>query len=401
MSSWFSTDGLLRSSHFNFLTIGCIAGSIKDKARNINMANIRNRRMDDPDGINSRGFVGNLPIEADRETLKQKFECHGQVNGVMVLKGFAFVQFDAEHSAKLAIERENGSDFCGKKIDVKQAKQNNSNNSSGLREQQQLGAYQQQHHNYKQQSWQDQHQGDMYSNTGGRGGGYNSRGGFDNFRGNFGRGAGAGDYGRGGSYPNRGGRGGIEPSWGRGYPRARGSQRGNFSGGYQGPGPGQEDFYQEAEEYDERGDMERYNDRLQSEDVDQEQGGGPRAWSHSQAPPRPPPQSSFEKANDVEIICMDKSIRLYGEQVEARLRNMGLSVDILFPNPDIPLASVIGNIASRGVQYAVCLGLENRDHRSITLNVLQGDQQEHRNMPLDDAMTFISQNFSNRLGKFQ
>ena len=88
MSSWFSTDGLLRYSDFNFLTIGCIAGSIKDKARNINMANIRNRRMDDPDGINSRVFVGNLPIEADRETLKQKFECHGQVNGVMVLKGF-------------------------------------------------------------------------------------------------------------------------------------------------------------------------------------------------------------------------------------------------------------------------------------------------------------------------
>ena len=95
------------------------------------MANIRNRRMDDPEGVHSRVFVGNLPLEADRETLKQKFECHGQVTGVMVLKGFAFVQFDKEQSAKLAIERENGSDFCGKKIDVKQAKQNTSSNNSG------------------------------------------------------------------------------------------------------------------------------------------------------------------------------------------------------------------------------------------------------------------------------
>ena len=92
------------------------------------MANIRNRRMDDPDGVNCRVFVGNLPLEADRETLKQKFEVHGQVNGVMVLKGFAFIQFDQEPSARRAIERENGSDFGGKKIDVKQAKQNNTNN---------------------------------------------------------------------------------------------------------------------------------------------------------------------------------------------------------------------------------------------------------------------------------
>ncbi len=37
----------------------------------------------------------------------------------------------------------------------------------------------------------------------------------------------------------------------------------------------------------------------------------------------------------------------------------------------------------------------NRIHlfRSLTLNVLQGQQQEHRNMPLEDAMGFIAKNF--------
>ena len=197
----------------------------------------------------------------------------------------------------------------------------------------------------------------------------------------------------------------MEPGWGRGFPRARGSKRGSFGGGYQGPGPGAEDLYQETDynDYDERDDMERYNERLQAGDAEQEQGGGagPRGWigSQSQSQREAPPQSSYDKANDVEIICVEKSIRLYGEQVERRLRNMGLSVDILFPNPDIPLASVIGNIASRGVQYAVLLEVENREHRSLTLNVLQGEQEEHRNMPVDDAMTFISQNFSKGLGK--
>ena len=96
---------------------------------------------------------------------------------------------------------------------------------------------------------------------------------------------------------------------------------------------------------------------------------------------------------------MDKSIRLYGENIENRLKNMGLAVDILFPNIDIPLGKVIGNIASRGVTYAICLYPENQSHGSLTLNVLQGEQQEHRNMPVDDALTFISKNFCNRLGE--
>ena len=98
---------------------------------------------------------------------------------------------------------------------------------------------------------------------------------------------------------------------------------------------------------------------------------------------------------------MDKSIRLYGENIETRLKNMGLSVDILFPNIDIPLGKVIGNIASRGVSYAVCVEPENQSHGSLTLNVLQGEQQEHRNMPVDDAMSFISTNFSSRLGELE
>ena len=32
--------------------------------------------------------------------------------------------------------------------------------------------------------------------------------------------------------------------------------------------------------------------------------------------------------------------------------------------------------------------------RSLTVNVLQGEQQEHRNMPIDEAVSFIAKNFS-------
>ena len=211
-----------------------------------------------------------------------------------------------------------------------------------------------------------------------------------------GGGGGGGNYGRGGGFPNRGGRGGggggVEQGWGRGFVRS-GGQRG-FSGDQQGSG----DLYSEGHysQYDEMGDMERYNDRLQQE-ADLEVGHTKSSWTGPGG--QTTSQRPEDKPNDVEIICMDKSIRAYGEHVENRLKNMGLAVDILFPNPDIPLGSVLGNIATRGVMYAVCVYPENREHGSLTLNVLQGEQEEHRNMPVDDAMTFISQNFSNRLGE--
>ena len=39
---------------------------------------------------------------------------------------------------------------------------------------------------------------------------------------------------------------------------------------------------------------------------------------------------------------------------------------------------VLGNIAMRGVMFAVVVSPENEKHRSLTVNVLQGEQEEHR-----------------------
>jgi len=100
------------------------------------------------------------------------------------------------------------------------------------------------------------------------------------------------------------------------------------------------------------------------------------------------------KPNDVEIICVSKQSRVYAENIEDRMKNMGLAVDVLFPNPDIPIGKVLGNIAYRGVMYAIVIGPQNEEQYTLTLNILQGQQQEHRNMPVDDAITLISKNFS-------
>ena len=76
---------------------------------------------------------------------------------------------------------------------------------------------------------------------------------------------------------------------------------------------------------------------------------------------------------------------------------IGLKVDVLFPNPKVDLAKIFSNITSRGVTFAILVTPLNEDHNSVTLNILQGQQQEHRNMPLEDAINMIAQLFEQGL----
>lgn len=55
-----------------------------------------------------------------------------------------------------------------------------------------------------------------------------------------------------------------------------------------------------------------------------------------------------------------------------RLKKIGLTVDLLFPNEDVLLSRVLGNIASRGCLYAVVVTPINQEHHSLTLNILHG-----------------------------
>ncbi|XP_020291829.1 probable serine/threonine-protein kinase DDB_G0278509 isoform X2 [Pseudomyrmex gracilis] len=99
--------------------------------------------------------------------------------------------------------------------------------------------------------------------------------------------------------------------------------------------------------------------------------------------------------NDCEIIVVNKALTKYAEEIELRLKQIGLLVDLLFPNEDVPLGRVLGNIASRGCLYAVVVTPINHEHHSLTLNILHGLPQEHRNMPVEDAINLISRDFAN------
>ena len=75
-------------------------------------------------------------------------------------------------------------------------------------------------------------------------------------------------------------------------------------------------------------------------------------------------------------MCVSRNQRQYAERIEARLRVIGLKVDVLFPNPKVDLNKIMGNIATRGVMFAILITPLNEDHGSVTLNVLQVNKNE-------------------------
>lgn len=98
-------------------------------------------------------------------------------------------------------------------------------------------------------------------------------------------------------------------------------------------------------------------------------------------------------ANDVEIIVVAKELTPYAELLEGRMKRVGISCDLLFPNSEVPIGKVLANISSRGTLYAVLVTPQNMEHKSITVNILYGTPAEHRNMPVEAALTLIERDF--------
>ncbi len=348
-----------------------------------------------------KAFVGNLPAEADELEIRAKFKKHGVIRSVKILKGFAFVEFSNESEAKSAIEGENGTELCGKNLEVKTVvrkskpaaekekktqgdqTQKQSETPQPPQGQQRDSGPPPQQNNWKDKYSNNQGGGQGFGGNrgrgqggfrgsrwgpgrsgsqerdnnygggggGGGGGGFGQGGGgFGGGGGGFGRGGGGG-FGRGGGGGGgfNSGRGGFDHSrlgfrgqegFGGGFDggRGRGGRGGGFFGGRPPAAPG----------------MPQFGD------------GGPAGGGLG--------GSSGEnggKMNDLEIICVNKMNRHYAEGIEARLTNLGMNVDVLFPNPDIPLGKILGNITSRGVIFAIIITPLNEEHRSLTLNILQ------------------------------
>jgi RNA recognition motif-containing protein len=74
-------------------------------------------------------FVGNLSREATEQDLKEAFEAFGEVSKVSIIKdkftgeakGFAFVEMPDNAAAQAAMDKLNGTDVKGRKLNVNEA----------------------------------------------------------------------------------------------------------------------------------------------------------------------------------------------------------------------------------------------------------------------------------------
>lgn len=80
--------------------------------------------MRDPSTAPSRIYVGNLPDVITTAELTNQFSKHGTIRGIVINRGFGFIQFLNDNSATSAIQQENGLFYQGRKLSVRTAVKN-------------------------------------------------------------------------------------------------------------------------------------------------------------------------------------------------------------------------------------------------------------------------------------
>ncbi|CAH0398829.1 unnamed protein product [Chilo suppressalis] len=302
--------------------------------------------MKDKSTSHLRIYVGGLTDKTTVDDLYEHFIQYGQINGIITNRNFGFVQFETEKSAQEAITRGNGSNFQGRSITVRTAQTNPEKRTEVVTLHPDVPPAVALSDNIA--VVQDDAGDDPYDSYG-------------NFKGdqNY------GDEGYDENYrDNNQSWEGREPS--RGGPRGRGNMRGRGRGARGRGGP-----------------------PFRDHSPIPARGGGYDRYGHQEYPRAIP----VTERNDCEIIVVSKQLTEYAEYIESRLKHLGIVVDLLFPMEDVPIGKVLGNIASRGCLYAILVMPLNQENRSLTLTILHGLPQEHRNMPLEDALQLISRNF--------
>lgn len=94
------------------------------------------------------------------------------------------------------------------------------------------------------------------------------------------------------------------------------------------------------------------------------------------------------KAQNFEHNC-----REYAETVGRKVRDLGMVVDLIFLNTEVSLTQALEDVGRARTPFAIIITQQHQVHRSCTVNILFGTPQEHRNMPMQDAMMLVAHNY--------
>ncbi|XP_063071274.1 nuclear receptor coactivator 5 isoform X2 [Engraulis encrasicolus] len=100
-----------------------------------------------------------------------------------------------------------------------------------------------------------------------------------------------------------------------------------------------------------------------------------------------------ERPVDCSVIVVNKLQKEYAETVGRKVRDVGMVVDLIFLNTEVSLSQALEDVGRAHTPFAIIITQQHQVHRSCTVNILFGTPQEHRNMPMEDAMVLVEQNF--------
>ncbi|XP_051562560.1 nuclear receptor coactivator 5-like isoform X3 [Myxocyprinus asiaticus] len=100
-----------------------------------------------------------------------------------------------------------------------------------------------------------------------------------------------------------------------------------------------------------------------------------------------------ERPVDCSVIVVNKLQKEYAETVGRKVRDQGMVVDLIFLNTEVSLTQALEDVSRARTPFAIIITQQHEVHRSCTVNILFGTPQEHRNMPMQDAMVLVAHNF--------
>uniref|UniRef100_A0A4W4EVP5 Nuclear receptor coactivator 5 n=1 Tax=Electrophorus electricus TaxID=8005 RepID=A0A4W4EVP5_ELEEL len=100
-----------------------------------------------------------------------------------------------------------------------------------------------------------------------------------------------------------------------------------------------------------------------------------------------------ERPVDCSVIVVNKQQKEYAETVGRKVRDLGMVVDLIFLNTEVSLTQALEDVSRARTPFAIIITQQHQVHRSCTVNILFGTPQEHRNMPMQDAMVLVAHNY--------
>ncbi|CAH2302486.1 Nuclear receptor coactivator 5 [Pelobates cultripes] len=374
---------------------------------------------DDPSDLDKTVFIGNLPtISVDRKEMEEMFSKYGKISGLRMFRGYGFVQYEREEDAKAAVQGEKGRTYKGHRLDINKAAEGRNMNKAPSRSspsRRDLYTYGESRDTKRERS--------PLRGSPRRDGrdGRDSRAIRDTRESRDGREPRDTRDVR-DSRDMRDARDSREPRDMRDTRDARDSRDSREmrearelrdaravrdsrdirdplydryrDALYRRDEPldkyRQDELYRKKEDaFDRfRDPLDRFpreEDRLKREDRRREE-------LYRQYFDEIQRRVDSERPVDCSVIVVNKQSKEYAESVGRKVRDLGMMVDLIFLNTEVSLTQALEDVTRGGSPFAIVITQQHQVHRSCTVNILFGTPQEHRNMPLADAMVLVARN---------